>query len=377
MASLHVLPQQPSGHLRAYTTTTMIENISKRHLTLYPTSLLVAILVFLPFYIAYFLMSHKTHIPLKSGKNPKSKRPEVTTRLSDKPPMRLSAEGTESTEIRVSKESVFPTNWWSSDELFQLEKRAIFSKCWIYVTHSSRFGKPGDYLSFEITDLPFFIILGKDNQLRAFHNEKGSSAIIGCRYHGWSYNVRGALINAPQFEGVEGFDKDRNSLFEIHTRTTKEGFVFVNFDVSDNALTHPEEKLNAAVLHGGIQRKWVDGWASEGRFNWKITLRKFVFHISTVLGPPREKGRGLNTDRPMRTLHTLMTILMLRTPRIVQRFRIRWITFSLLLEYFFPPPYESAPAVARTQPPWFQCRGRIELVTPSLIPLQSLLPSTT
>ncbi|PUU82235.1 Rieske [2Fe-2S] iron-sulfur domain-containing protein [Tuber borchii] len=284
MTSLLALPQPSFGHLRTYAVSTEIENISKRLLTLYPTPLLVAILVFLPFYIAYFSVSHKAHLPPKSGKKSKPKRGlEENTRLGEKLPTGSPTEDTESTEIRVSKESVFPANWWSSDELFQLEKRAIFSKSWIYVTHISRFEKPGDYLSFEITDLPFFIILGKDNQLRAFHN--GSSVVIGsCRYHGWSYNVQGALVNAPQFEGVEGFDKDRNSLFEIHTRTTKEGFIFVNFDASENATVYPQDKLNTAGLKSGIHGKWMDGWATEGRFNWKVALRKFVFPID--IQPP-------------------------------------------------------------------------------------------
>ncbi|CAZ85615.1 unnamed protein product [Tuber melanosporum] len=283
MLSLLALPQPSVGHLlRAYAAATRIENISKRLLALYPTLLFVAILLFFPFYIAYLSVSNKVHLPLKPGKHlAKFKRNHWE--ITDKLPTGPSDEGTESTEIRVSKESVFPANWWSSEELFQLEKRAIFSKSWIYVTHSSRFEKPGDYLSFEITDLPFFIILGKDNQLRAFHNKKGSSVIIGsCRYHGWSYNVQGALINAPQFEGVEGFDRDRNGLFEIHTRTTKEGFIFVNFDVSDHAVVYPEDKLNTAALHHAeVQRRWVDGWTTEGRFNWKVALRKFVFPIST------------------------------------------------------------------------------------------------
>ncbi|CUS12153.1 unnamed protein product [Tuber aestivum] len=216
-----------------------------------------------------------------SGIKPKSKHsPKAITRLRDKLPTGPSAEGTGSIEIAVSEQSVSPANWRSSDEHFQLEKSAIFSKVlpdnsqnnpsWIYVTHSSRFEKVGDWVSFEITDLPFFIVLGKDNQLRAFDN-------VCCRYHGWPYNVQGALIKAPWFEGVEGFDKERNGLFEIHGRTTKEGLVFVNLDVSRSAVAHPEDKLNAAAaaaaaaLHGGIKTRWVDGWAREGRFNWKIT----------------------------------------------------------------------------------------------------------
>jgi len=129
MPSLLALPQPSLGHLRVYAVTTEIESISKRLLTLYPTSLLIAILVFLPFYIAYFSAPHKARLPLNSGKKSKSKCAlETITGSGDELQKGPPAQDTESAEIRVSKESVLPVNWWSSDELFQLEKRAIFSK---------------------------------------------------------------------------------------------------------------------------------------------------------------------------------------------------------------------------------------------------------
>jgi len=129
MASLLALPQPSLSHLPVCSVTTEIENISKRLLTLYPTPLLVAILIFFPFSIVYLSAPHKAHLPLKSRKRSKSKRAlKGITRLDDELPKGPPARDTESAESRVSKESVFPANWWSSDELFQLEKRAIFSK---------------------------------------------------------------------------------------------------------------------------------------------------------------------------------------------------------------------------------------------------------
>lgn len=38
--------------------------------------------------------------------------------------------------------------------IHQLERKAIFSKSWILVTHTSRFAKEGDYVSFEIANFP-------------------------------------------------------------------------------------------------------------------------------------------------------------------------------------------------------------------------------
>ncbi|KAF2084322.1 ISP domain-containing protein, partial [Saccharata proteae CBS 121410] len=142
----------------------------------------------------------------------------------------------------VTSEPAFPDGWWKTDTAYSLQRRAIISKQWIYITHTSHFAKPGDYHTFSIAQYPIFLIQGKDNAIRAFHNvcrhraytvatkTSGSSTVLGCRYHGWSYNTRGRLVKAPQFEDISGFDRSQNSLFEIHCITTKQGFVFVNLD---------------------------------------------------------------------------------------------------------------------------------------------------
>jgi len=109
------------------------------------------------------------------------------------------------------------------------------------VAHTSEFKKPGDYRTFEISGFPVLVILGKDMQIRAFHNvcrhrayvvtkkEKGSSTVLGCRYHGWSYDTRGKLIKAPEFDHVPGFDKSINGLWEVSVQVN-ESLIFVNLD---------------------------------------------------------------------------------------------------------------------------------------------------
>ncbi|KAK0106069.1 hypothetical protein ONS95_004574 [Cadophora gregata] len=173
-------------------------------------------------------------------------------------------------------------SWWSDEKLFEVEKRAIFSKTWLFVTHASRFQKPGDYRTFDIAGFSFIVILGKDKEIRAFHNvcrhrayavtkkESGSSTVLGCRYHGWSYDTRGKLVKAPEFDKVPGFDKETNGLWEIKTSIVL-SMVYVNFDAS----TH----VDSFDLHGSevLLRKWsvskmkcLEEWKTEGAFNWKL-----------------------------------------------------------------------------------------------------------
>ncbi|KAI9375852.1 Rieske [2Fe-2S] iron-sulfur domain-containing protein [Aspergillus egyptiacus] len=150
--------------------------------------------------------------------------------LSQPPPTKINNPSTPTgyTDITtVTKESPLPNDWLTSKPTFSLECRAIFSKTWIPLTHKTRLPTPGTYQTFTLASFPILLITGKDNAIRAFHNvcrhraypvtrkESGCSAVLRCRYHGWSYNSQGELIRAPHFDGVEGFERGVNGLFEI------------------------------------------------------------------------------------------------------------------------------------------------------------------
>lgn len=91
-----------------------------------------------------------------------------------------------------------PASWYRSDALYELERRAIFSKKWLLVSHQARFRNVGDFL--RIVEAGFDFILLKDRQgvIRAHHNicrhrafplmqkESGSAKILACKYHGLS-----------------------------------------------------------------------------------------------------------------------------------------------------------------------------------------------
>ncbi|KAE9365519.1 ISP domain-containing protein [Stipitochalara longipes BDJ] len=173
----------------------------------------------------------------------------------------------------------FPA-YWTEESIFELERRAIFSKTWLFVTHASRFQKPGDYRTYDFAGFSFIVILGKDKQLRTFHNvcrhrayavtKKvcGSSTVLGCRYHGWSYDTKGSLIKAPEFENVPGFDKKNNGLWEVKTEV-REGVVFINVDAR-----HKIEHLSlggaeiAMRRWGTAKMKCIADWKIEAAVNW-------------------------------------------------------------------------------------------------------------
>lgn len=119
-----------------------------------------------------------------------------------------------------------PASWYRSPEMYELERRAIFSKKWILVTHNLRFKKPGDFYRFEMAGFPFVLCLGREGNLNGFHNicrhrafplisqDEGKTPILSCMYHGWTYGLNGKLTKAPKFD-VPGFKKEEQSLFPV------------------------------------------------------------------------------------------------------------------------------------------------------------------
>lgn len=178
--------------------------------------------------------------------------------------------------------SRYPTSWWTDEKLYQLECRAIFSKQWLFVTHASRFQKPGDYRTFEVAGFSFLVILGKDKQLRAFHNvcrhrayavtkkECGSSTVLGCRYHGWSYDTEGRLIKAPEFDNVPEFDKEANALWEVALEV-RQSLLFVNLDAGEPTQELALEGVESLLSKWRVpEMRCISDWKFEAAFNWKL-----------------------------------------------------------------------------------------------------------
>ncbi|PSN64140.1 ISP domain-containing protein [Corynespora cassiicola Philippines] len=210
-------------------------------------------------------------------------------------------------KVEVFKEPDLIDGWWTSEQLLRIERRAIFSKTWVCICHRSRFSKPGDYISMDFAGYPILAILGKDNIVRVFHNvcrhraytitkkPAGSSLVLGCRYHGWSYDTKGGLVKAPHFEGVEGFDKSENGLFKIRTCTDKAGFVHVNLDTGDIDSVPDCGKLVEFCFENYISTssKWLTGWELGGGFNWKTVGASDRTGIGTVDTLPMETLMGI------------------------------------------------------------------------------------
>jgi nitrite reductase/ring-hydroxylating ferredoxin subunit len=168
-----------------------------------------------------------------------------------------------------------PASWYTSPVMFSLERRAIFSRRWLFLTHSSRLKSPGDWLRYHITGFDIILLKDRTGTINAFHNVcrhrahpvidkeggSGNSRILACRYHGWSYGLDGKLAKAPGYQGLE-FDKEVNGLFGIHVRVDRNGFVWVNMDAGEV----PEVSFEEYFENVDVQQRYIDSGIEFGDY---------------------------------------------------------------------------------------------------------------
>jgi glycine betaine catabolism A len=140
-----------------------------------------------------------------------------------------------------------------SPEHFELERKAIFARAWLNVGRVEQLPRVGSYFTKEIAvaRTSVVVVRGKDSTIRAFHNmcrHRGNKLVwqdypteevsgtcrqFTCKYHGWRYDLDGAL-NYVQQES-EFFDLDHSDYGLVAVQCDKwEGFVFVNLDRDNN-----------------------------------------------------------------------------------------------------------------------------------------------
>lgn len=89
-----------------------------------------------------------------------------------------------------------PAAWYRSPAMYELERRAIFSRKWLMVTHKLRFPETGSYVKITEAGYTFFLVRDRQGEIRAHHNicrhraypmvekDSGKVAVLACKYHG-------------------------------------------------------------------------------------------------------------------------------------------------------------------------------------------------
>jgi len=128
---------------------------------------------------------------------------------------------------------------YHDSEFFAHEVERVFRPSWQVVCHVSDIPEPGDWHTFEFLNESIIVIRSDDGVVRAFHNvcrHRGSRLVDGssghcnlrltCRYHAWSYDLRGNLAGVPFRDTFVGLDPATLGLEPVESEIYR-GFIFV------------------------------------------------------------------------------------------------------------------------------------------------------
>ena len=135
------------------------------------------------------------------------------------------------------------------------EMARIFSKCWIYVGHSSELKKPNDFITRKVASRPVIFIRDGRGDIRCFFNTcrhrgamvctepQGSRRSFRCVYHGWTYRNDGALAGFPAPKPIAGISTRRTSGSEAPRASSR--IAISGFSISP-PMRRPSVTISAA-----------------------------------------------------------------------------------------------------------------------------------
>ncbi len=132
---------------------------------------------------------------------------------------------------------------YTSQAVYELEMRHLFSNIWVFVGHESQTPNKGDYYTTQIGNQPVIQVRHSDDEIKVLHNRcphKGTKIAIDregntgkffrCPYHAWSFKTDGCLLAIPLKKGYEGTGLERTNnakgIKSVGAVENYRGFVF-------------------------------------------------------------------------------------------------------------------------------------------------------
>ncbi|MFT5481928.1 MAG: phenylpropionate dioxygenase-like ring-hydroxylating dioxygenase large terminal subunit [Halieaceae bacterium] len=132
---------------------------------------------------------------------------------------------------------------WTDPHIYELEKKAIFGKAWLFLGHESQITRPGDFVQAYMAETPIILARGENEKVYASINscshrglpvcraDHGNTKRFVCPYHNWSYKVSGDLVAIPQERLVQRApDKSTLGLKQVPRVESWRGMIFGSFD---------------------------------------------------------------------------------------------------------------------------------------------------
>tara|TARA_B100000575_G_scaffold60490_1_gene45901 strand:+ start:3651 stop:4901 length:1251 start_codon:yes stop_codon:yes gene_type:complete len=175
--------------------------------------------------------------------------------------------------------------FFTDKEIFEKDFKHIFSNQWVFIGHTSRIPKNGDYFTVQIANESIIVIRDRSGNINCFYNvcrhrgshictkAEGSLRKLTCPYHAWTYNLDGSLGNASMMD--DDFNKEEWGLISCY-KNIFEGLIFINLSNKPSDFNEFIKPLKPFIsLHGLGKSKIALRKVYEIEGNWKLTLDNF------------------------------------------------------------------------------------------------------
>ena len=154
-----------------------------------------------------------------------------------------------------------PSEVYTSEAWFEFEKRAVWDREWVCLGHIGQVPKAGDYFSITINNDPLLVLRDDAGEVRVMTavcqhrghilgEHAGNTHVFTCPHHGWSYDLSGTLISAPQMDAHASLEELRRTSCLPTLRTEIwNGFVFINMDGNAPPLNPRLKRLSKEIAN--------------------------------------------------------------------------------------------------------------------------------
>jgi phenylpropionate dioxygenase-like ring-hydroxylating dioxygenase large terminal subunit len=205
-----------------------------------------------------------------------------------------------------------PAGPYYQPEYFELEREAIFKRCWLQIGHVCELPKPGSFIvrPVEVANASILITRGKDEKIRAFHNvcthrgtqlvddSCGERSSFTCRYHAWTFEPDGKLRGAPDFERFY-VEQAQCNLRPVAADVCA-GLIFINLDpkLTQSLREYLGDLAEELETMPAARATTFAEYVYEIDANWKLTYDNFQENYHLRFIHARSGGAGIGPQNP-------------------------------------------------------------------------------
>ena len=187
----------------------------------------------------------------------------------------------------VAEAVTLPPALYTSEEVLEFERDAIYAREWLCVGRAERIPEPGDWFTVNIAREPIIVVRDKEGDVRAMSavcqhramqvcEGEGNTTTFKCPYHHWIYGLDGRLLGAPAMERTENFEKSDWGLPQMRVELWM-GFIFVNLDADAAPLSPTLERYSKYLVNYDLENAVCPGTFTleDMPWNWKVMFENF------------------------------------------------------------------------------------------------------